>query len=104
MFDRNINTLYAAERLSICAQKEGKQAYIHISLDTGMSRLGARDDEMSIEMIEKIKGLSNLVVEGIFTHFTSSDALTTAINKASEAIFFFISLIFCLMISKCIPA
>ena len=67
----SIYTLYAAER--ICAQKEGKQAYIHISLDTGMSRLGARDDEMSIEMIEKIKGLSNLVVEGIFTHFTSSD-------------------------------
>ena len=69
----SIYTLYAAERLSICAQKEGKQAYIHISLDTGMSRLGARDDEMSIEMIEKIKGLPNLVVEGIFTHFTSSD-------------------------------
>lgn len=68
-----IYTLYAAERLSACAKKAGKQAYIHISLDTGMSRLGARDDETTIEMIEQIKSLPNLVLEGIFTHFTSSD-------------------------------
>lgn len=62
-----------AEALSRAAAAEGKTAFIHIALDTGMSRIGYQPDGGSIGEVEKIKALPGITVEGLFTHFSRAD-------------------------------
>lgn len=66
-------TYKSADLLNETARKTGKTAVIHIAVDTGMSRIGFIPDEKSIEEIVKISQLSNIVIEGIFTHFAKAD-------------------------------
>lgn len=63
-----------AELISKTATELGKTAYIHIKVDTGMSRIGFMVNDQSVEMVKKISNLSNIEIEGIFTHFASSDS------------------------------
>ncbi|MCL2045312.1 MAG: serine racemase VanT catalytic subunit [Oscillospiraceae bacterium] len=51
----------------------GYEIFVHISLDTGMHREGI--DISKTEEIESIFSMKNLKVEGISTHFSSSDSL-----------------------------
>jgi alanine racemase len=62
-----------AKLISDEAASQGKIAKIHIKVDTGMGRIGFLPSERSIEIIEKISKLSNIEIEGIFTHFSVSD-------------------------------
>lgn len=54
-----------------------KQLKVHIKLDTGMTRLGfnASDVDKTVDDIMYINNLSNIEVEGIFTHYADSDNL-----------------------------
>jgi len=61
-----------AEIISEAAVKLNKNAVIHIKVDTGMGRIGFRYDKAA-EEIEKISKLKNIVIDGIFTHFSTSD-------------------------------
>src|SRR5699024_11216298 len=71
-----------AKKISEFAVLLQKTAKIHIKLDTGMSRIGFKDDEESIEIIKKIKALPNIEIEGIFTHFACADeADKTSANR-----------------------
>ena len=63
-----------AEAISKTALELGKKAYIHIKIDTGMSRIGFMADENSADTIKKIQELSGIEIEGIFTHFVASDS------------------------------
>lgn len=62
-----------AKRLSDVAVSQGKQAKIHIKLDTGMSRIGFKDNEESIQVIKEISKLPNIYIDGLFTHFACAD-------------------------------
>lgn len=62
-----------ALELSKTAVKEGKEAIIHIKVDTGMGRLGLQVSESTHEEIIKICNLPGIFVEGIFTHFAVAD-------------------------------
>jgi len=64
-----------AYELNEAAKKTGKKVKIHIKLDTGMSRIGFAATEESIEEIVKISKLSNLCMEGVFTHFAKADEI-----------------------------
>ncbi len=66
-------TLEAAKYISERAKALGKSAYVHIKLDTGMSRLGFLITEESVETIAEISKLPGLILEGMFTHFAKSD-------------------------------
>ena len=55
------------------AKKLKKCAKVHIKLDTGMSRIGYLCNEESLVDIEKIAKLSNVEIEGMFTHFSKAD-------------------------------
>ncbi len=48
------------------------KATIHIKIDTGMHRAGV-DPEQAISLIKKAKGSKNIHLEGLFTHFATSD-------------------------------
>jgi alanine racemase len=62
----------AAEALNLAATNRRTAAPIHVKIDTGMGRVGARHDEVDV-LIEKLKVLNNLRVEGLMTHFASAD-------------------------------
>lgn len=62
-----------AKKLSMVANHLDKTAKIHIKLDTGMNRIGFKCEPESIQEIKKISELSNLNVEGIFTHYYKAD-------------------------------
>ncbi|MCP4648988.1 MAG: alanine racemase [PVC group bacterium] len=60
-----------AKMISRYAGKYQKSS-VHIKIDTGMGRLGVWH-EQALGFIEKVVKLKNLKVEGIYTHFPSSD-------------------------------
>ncbi len=62
-----------AKKMSDTAEKMGKKAKVHIKLDTGMSRIGFKQDEESLEAIKKISKLPGIEIEGCFTHFATMD-------------------------------
>ena len=71
----NVYTEEMAESISQMAAREGMTAYMHIKLDTGMTRLGFDISEKSVEAIQRISKLKNVCMEGIFTHFAKADEM-----------------------------
>ncbi|MDI3477871.1 MAG: alanine racemase [Thermoanaerobacterium sp.] len=55
------------------AQKQGKDAKIHVKIDTGMGRIGYNDMNKAYEEIVAMTSLKGIYIEGIFSHFSSSD-------------------------------
>lgn len=62
-----------AKELSRMAQKKNKVARIHIIVDTGMGRIGYLPNDDSVEEVYKISKLPNIIIEGLFCHFSSAD-------------------------------
>ena len=69
----NVYTEEMAEAISQMAAREGVTAYMHIKLDTGMTRLGFDTSQASVESIHRISKMNNVCMEGIFTHFAKAD-------------------------------
>lgn len=69
----NVYTEEMAESISQMAARESMTAYMHIKLDTGMTRLGFDMSNDSVDAITRIAGLKNVCMEGIFTHFAKAD-------------------------------
>lgn len=82
---QTVFSLTTASALSEQATRKGKAINIHLKVDSGMGRLGllldttnsTRDDmaaQNPVREIEAITRLPGLTVEGIFTHFATSDS------------------------------
>lgn len=80
-----------AEAISKAAGKIGTDAYIHIKIDTGMSRIGYQATEESADEIAEIAALPGIVTEGIFTHFARADEKDK--SSAKEQLKIFLSMI-----------
>ena len=63
----------SALALSKEAQKQGKTAYLHFAVDTGMSRLGFQVNESNADVCKEIANLPGLCAEGLFSHFATAD-------------------------------
>lgn len=61
-----------AEELNKQAKQQNKVVKIHIEIETGMGRTGVQLEKLP-EFISKIKLLRNIQVEGIYSHFATSD-------------------------------
>lgn len=70
-----------AKEVSDLAAKMGAQAYIHVKLDTGMSRIGFLSEEASIGKIEAVSKMPGLVMEGLYTHFAKADETDKAFTE-----------------------
>ncbi len=58
---------------------------VHVKVDTGMSRIGFADRPESIELLQKIRELPGIELEGLFTHFARADeADKTSANRQFE--------------------
>jgi len=71
---QTINSFEEAKALSDEALRQNKKAAIHIKADTGMGRLGfVFDNPVVYDEIIDISSLPGVYIEGLFTHFASSD-------------------------------
>lgn len=61
-----------ADELSRQAVKLGKAAKVHIKVDTGMGRIGV-SPEHAAEFAGNLKVLPGVEIDGVFTHFATSD-------------------------------
>lgn len=62
-----------AKKISDTANKVGKNAKIHIKIDTGMGRIGFLPNQDAVDEIVKISKLKNIEIEGMFSHFAKAD-------------------------------
>ena len=70
-----VSTLHFANNLNEKAKEKNKIIKIHIALDSGMGRIGFRNNSKDIEDIITISKLSNLKIESIFSHFSTADSI-----------------------------
>jgi alanine racemase len=80
-FRQTVFDLASAELLSEAAVKRGKKAFVHIKVDTGMSRTGFFTNQEAVQTVARICGLPGLTVEGIFTHLATADSLDQTFAK-----------------------
>ncbi len=74
-----------AVKISEEAKKLGKKAVVHIKLDTGMGRIGFRADcKETADEVEKVSKLDNIEINGIFTHFCTSDCKDKTFTKIQK--------------------
>ena len=65
-----ISTAKHIEQLSKI--KKQKPIKVHLNINTGMNRLGI-SHEIAFEQISKLKMNTNIIIDGIYTHFATSD-------------------------------
>ncbi|HIE44063.1 MAG TPA: alanine racemase [Candidatus Omnitrophica bacterium] len=69
---QSLCSMEVADALNRYALKKDRKVKVHIKVDTGMGRIGIKPDGV-VDFIGKVRGLKNLDIEGIFTHFPTSD-------------------------------
>jgi alanine racemase len=68
-----IVTFECAEKFNSFAEKFGRKIRCHIKIDTGMGRVGV-NYKNAVEFVKKVfYEFKNLHIEGIYTHFATSD-------------------------------
>ncbi len=67
-----IGDLELGQSLSQAAQGSGRDALVHLKIETGMQRFGVPPEEAG-ELAEALRSLPGVVVEGLSTHLASSD-------------------------------
>lgn len=68
----NIMEISLLRELDATARNKHKVINIHVKIDTGMHRLGLTP-EQAIAFIPQIENFHNVRLEGVFTHFATSD-------------------------------
>lgn len=68
----SISSLDYAKELAESYRYRGVYPKVHIKVDTGMGRLGI-DIDAALIQIEQISQLEGLIIDGIYSHFPSSD-------------------------------
>lgn len=68
------------------AHAAGKPVFVHIKVDTGLSRLGFHPDE-AFNLLLNLQGSSEIVVRGLFTHFAESEAIDNWYAQQQLSIF-----------------
>ena len=72
-----------ADILNKIAKNLNTKVKVQIQVDTGMNRIGVRIDE-AYEMIGKLKSLKNLELNGIYSHFASSEDHSDAFSNEQK--------------------
>ncbi|WP_100489455.1 alanine racemase [Sporolactobacillus pectinivorans] len=68
-------TVFQKEWISMArkADRNEEPVFLHIACDTGMGRIGIRNDKEAEALVEEIGKDRRFVVEGLFTHFATAD-------------------------------
>ncbi len=77
----------AVSWLAEAAARHGVMIPVHIKVDSGMGRIGVRDEAELRRVAEAVLMAGNLRLEGIFTHFATSDDEDLAFTREQAARF-----------------
>ena len=80
---QTIGDIGLASAINSCAKKQGKRAKVHVKVDTGMGRIGVWHKD-ALRLITALSGMENIQIEGIFSHFSSSDENKIITHKQTE--------------------
>ncbi|GHV05851.1 hypothetical protein FACS189485_13470 [Spirochaetia bacterium] len=80
----SVSDLDFAIKLNKSAQEYNKRQNIHIEIDTGMGRQGILLDECG-HFANEISKMENLIVDGIWTHYSCADSYTEDDLKFTES-------------------
>jgi alanine racemase len=75
-----VSSVAGAAAISDAAAKAGTTVPVHVKVDTGMTRLGLVGRETVAEVLEVLR-LPRLRVEGIYSHFATSESEDTAFAR-----------------------
>lgn len=64
----SLDSFAALDNILNSSVKLGKTARVHIKIDSGMSRLGFKHNELD-KLTELLKSMPNVSVEGVYSHF-----------------------------------
>jgi alanine racemase len=67
-----VSDLGLALAINRCAKIQGKRVKVHVKIDTGMGRIGVWHKD-ALHLIMAVSKMENIEIEGIFSHFSSSD-------------------------------
>lgn len=67
------SSLYKARCISDAAQRVGRNAKVHIKVDSGMRRIGVRMSN-ALEFIQQVVNLPGLEVVGVFSHLVDAES------------------------------
>ncbi len=79
-----ILTLGSMEDAKALQESDRHRINVHLNVNTGMNRIGITPDE-ALELIAAKK--SNLVISGVYSHFSSSDTLSDRVYKDQNTVF-----------------
>ena len=71
--DLTVTSEQTARRIDATAGRLGTVARVHVKIDTGMGRLGIPFDR-AFDVVPTIARLPNLSIEGIYSHFATSES------------------------------
>lgn len=55
------------------AEKAGKAVFAHVKIDTGMNRIGTKDEAEFAAVMEVLSAASRVRTQGVYTHFSVAD-------------------------------
>lgn len=70
-----------AEAVSCAAVRAGKEARIHLAVDTGMNRIGMQPTKESAVTAERIAAMPGIRIEGVFTHLYRADEADLSVSQ-----------------------
>ncbi len=75
-----------ARLLNTQARRSGKILNVHIKVDTGMNRIGARPRDLA-KLIKVLSVLRQLEIKGVYTHFATADRRDKSYSRQQLALF-----------------
>ena len=63
------------------AAKEGRRGLVHLKIDTGMGRIGVRDEDEVRAMLTALDACLDVSLTGVFTHFADADGDSDAYTR-----------------------
>jgi alanine racemase len=82
-----VYTRSQGEAIAAVARETGREASIHLKVDTGMGRIGFWPDDQALRDIMALAAMEGLELEGCFTHFARADEDDEASWRAQFRIF-----------------
>ena len=84
--DQAVCSVDLAEALDQEARKASVRVNVHIKVDTGMSRIGLKPDDVPA-FVRTIRLMKNVNVQGLFTHFATADASDKSFSRRQIDLF-----------------
>ena len=67
--EMSIGSIDEAERIISISENMNTGAYVHFCVDTGMNRMGFKDEKSFYKLINKVKNCRTATIKGVYSHF-----------------------------------